>query len=117
MESVLDSVGPVQYHPRKTANTRPADAALILSARSFSRKLLRRESGASQHAIDRFFRGERIHPGTRKKLAEAVEKLRLGVDECVGDLSSTDPLPCPKPSRVAVYLLPKSLIRHWLSDL
>jgi hypothetical protein len=73
--SVLDNAGPIKYHPRKTANTRPADAALILRAGRFSKKLLRRESGASQHAIDRFFRGERIHPGTRTKLAQAVEQL------------------------------------------
>jgi hypothetical protein len=77
--SALENVGPVQYHPRRTANTRPADAALIQRARRFPRKLLRRESGASQHAIDRFFRGERIHPGTRKKLAQAVETLERGV--------------------------------------
>jgi hypothetical protein len=37
--------------------------------------LLKRESGVSQHAIDRFFRREKIHPATRKKLAEVVEKL------------------------------------------
>jgi hypothetical protein len=73
--SVLDNVGPVKYYPRKTANTRPADAALIQRASRFPKKLLRRESGASQHAIDRFFRGERIHPGTRKKLAKTVEEL------------------------------------------
>jgi hypothetical protein len=73
--SVLGNVGPVQYHPRKTTNTRPADAALIMRATRFSKKLLRRESGASQHAIDRFFRGERIHPATRKKLADAVSNL------------------------------------------
>jgi hypothetical protein len=73
--SVLDSVGSVRYHPRKTANTRPADAALILRAKHFSKKLLRRESGASQHAVDRFFRGERTHPATRKKLADTVHKL------------------------------------------
>jgi hypothetical protein len=29
----------------------------------------------SQHAIERFIRGERIHPSTRKKLADAVERL------------------------------------------
>ena len=73
--SVLDNVGPVQYHPRKTANTRPADAALVMRATRFSKKLLGRKSGASQHAIDRFLRGERIHPGTRKKLADAVADL------------------------------------------
>jgi len=71
----LDYSGPVKYHPRKTANTRPADAALIARASRFSKKLLKRESGVSQHAIDRFFRREKIHPATRKKLAEVVEKL------------------------------------------
>jgi hypothetical protein len=73
--SVLDNVGPVRYSPRKTANTRPADVALIQRASRFPKKLLRRKSGVSQHAIDRFLRGERIHPGTRKKLADAVDKL------------------------------------------
>jgi hypothetical protein len=73
--SMLDSGGPVKYHPHKTANTRPADAALILRASRFPKKLLRRESGASQHAIDRFFHGERIHPATRKKLSQTVEEL------------------------------------------
>ena len=73
--AVLENLGPVKYYPRKTANTRPADAALIQRANRFPKKLLRRESGVSQHAIDRFFRGERIHPGTRKKLAQTVEEL------------------------------------------
>jgi hypothetical protein len=45
----------------------------------FSKKLLRRKSGASQHAVDRFFRGERIHPDTRKKLAEWIETLEKEV--------------------------------------
>lgn len=73
--SVFDNVGPVQYHPRKTANTRPADAALIQRASRFSKKLLRRKSGVSQHAIDRFLIGGRVHPVTRKKLAQTVEGL------------------------------------------
>jgi hypothetical protein len=73
--SVLDSVGAVRYSRRKTANTRPADAALIQRASRFAKKLLPRESGVSQHAIDRFFDGERFHPATRKKLADAVAKL------------------------------------------
>ena len=73
--SVLENTGPIKYHRHQTANTRPADAALILRASRFSKKLLRRESGASQHAIDRFFRGQRIHPGTRKRVAQALEKL------------------------------------------
>jgi hypothetical protein len=73
--SVLDNAGPVRYSPRKTANTRPADAALIMRAKRFSKKLLRRKSGASQHAVDRFLDGKRIHPATRKKLAQTVEEL------------------------------------------
>ena len=72
---VLDNVGPVKYHPRKTANTRPADVALIQRARRFPKKLLRSKSRVSQHAIDRFLDGERTHPGTRQRLAQAVEKL------------------------------------------
>jgi hypothetical protein len=73
--SILDNVGPIRYHPRKTANHPSADAALIMRASRFSKKLLRPQSGASQHAVDRFFRGERIHPVTRKKLADAVTNL------------------------------------------
>jgi len=34
-----------------------------------------RESDVSQHAIERFLDGKRIHPATRKKLADAVDKL------------------------------------------
>jgi hypothetical protein len=41
--SVFDNAGPVKYHPHKTANTRPADAGLILRANRFSRNC----SGAS----------------------------------------------------------------------
>ena len=69
------ATGPIQYGVRKTANTRPADGALIQRASRFSKKLLRRESGVSQHAIDRFLDGERIHPGTRKRLEETVAEL------------------------------------------
>lgn len=61
--------------PRKTMNTCPADAGLIQRASRFPKKLLGRESGVSQHAIDRFLGGERIHPGMRKKLEQAVERL------------------------------------------
>jgi hypothetical protein len=47
----------------------------MMRATRFSKKLLRRKSGTSQHAVDRFIRGERIHPATRKKLADAVTNL------------------------------------------
>jgi hypothetical protein len=50
-------------------------AMRVFRLHRFPKKLLRREAGASQHAIDRFFRGERIHPATRKKLADAVNNL------------------------------------------
>ena len=46
----------------------------LLSIQFTSERLLLGIS-VSQHAINRFFRGERIHPGTRQKLAQAVEKL------------------------------------------
>jgi DNA-binding LacI/PurR family transcriptional regulator len=37
---------------------------------------LMRESGVSQHAIERFLDGEkRVHPATRLKIARAVERL------------------------------------------
>jgi hypothetical protein len=34
--------------------------------------------GASQHAIERFLDGDRIHPSTRARLARAAEKLERG---------------------------------------
>jgi hypothetical protein len=73
--SVLGSAGPIQYHRQQTAKTRAADAGLIVRARRFPLRKLMRESGASQHAIERFLHGDRIHPGTRARLARTVEKL------------------------------------------
>jgi len=67
-----------QILPTQNGEHTSADAALIKRASRFPKKLLRREAGASQHAIDRFFRGERIHPSTRKKLARTLEKLERG---------------------------------------
>ena len=49
--------------------------SLIQRASRFSKKLFRHESEVSQHAIDRFLDGKRIHPATRKKLAETVDRL------------------------------------------
>jgi DNA-binding LacI/PurR family transcriptional regulator len=34
-----------------------------------------RESGASQHSVERFLAGKHVHPSTRAKLAQAIEKL------------------------------------------
>jgi hypothetical protein len=73
--SVLENTGPIQYHRHQTAKTRAADAGLILRARRFPLRQLMRESRASQHAIERFLDGDRVHPATRARLARAVEKL------------------------------------------
>jgi hypothetical protein len=73
--SLLDGAGPLKYHQQQTAKTRSADAGLILRARGFALRKLMRESGASQHSVERFLQGERVHPATRAKLAQAVEKL------------------------------------------
>jgi hypothetical protein len=73
--SILGNTGPIQYHRQQTARTRAADAGLILRARRFSLRKLMRESGASQHAVTRFLRGERVHPATRARLEQALQKL------------------------------------------
>jgi hypothetical protein len=73
--SVLGNSGPMQYQRHQTAKTRAAEAGLILRARRFPLRQLMRESRASQHAIDRFLDGDRVHPATRARVARAVEKL------------------------------------------
>jgi len=73
--SVLENTGPIQYQRHQTAKTRAADAGLILRARRFPLRKLMRESGASQHSIERFLDGDRVHPTTRARLTKTVEKL------------------------------------------
>src|SRR6266576_2581647 len=73
--AILESSGPIRYGTGQKAKTRSADPTLIARARHFGVRQLMRESGASQHAIERFLHGDRIHPGTRARLASAVEKL------------------------------------------
>jgi hypothetical protein len=73
--SLLEISGPMKYHRAQTGKTRAADAGLILRARRFGIRPLMRESGASQHATERFLNGERVHPFTRARLARAVENL------------------------------------------
>ena len=73
--SLLEHSGPIRYGPRHRAKTRAADARSIEKARQFGLRQLMRESGASQHATERFLRGERVHPGTRAKLEAAVARL------------------------------------------
>jgi hypothetical protein len=73
--SLLENTGPIKYDRHQTAKTRAADAGLILRARRFPLRQLMRESGASQHAIERFLDGDRVHPATRDALERALEKL------------------------------------------
>lgn len=75
--SMLESSGPIRYGARQRAKTRPADVKLIERAKKYSKKALRRESGVSQHAVDRFCENEKVHPGTRAKLEKAVHELEL----------------------------------------
>jgi hypothetical protein len=73
--SALENSGPIKYQAGQTIKTRAADAGLILRARRYPLRHLMRQSGVSQHSVERFLQGERIHPGTRAKLAQVVEKL------------------------------------------
>jgi len=73
--AVLESDGPMRYGSGRKVKTRSADPLLIQKARRFGVRPLMRASGASQHATKRFLRGERVHPGTRARLEEAVNKL------------------------------------------
>jgi len=72
--SVLENTGPIRYHARRRAKTRPADPELVLIAAPFGVRPLMRESGASQHSVQRFLAGEPVHPATRARLERAVEK-------------------------------------------
>jgi hypothetical protein len=76
--SIPETRGPIQYAPRQTPKTRAADPGLIARANRFGLRELMRESGASQHPTERFLRGERVHPSTRAKLAQAIQKLEAG---------------------------------------
>jgi hypothetical protein len=73
--SMLESSGPIRYQSGRTTNTRSADARLILRAKRFGIRRLMRMSGVWQHAIERFLSGARVHPSTRTKLAQAIEKM------------------------------------------
>ena len=74
--AVLENKGPIRYGSgRRNAKTRSADPALIAKAKRYGLRRLMRESGVSQHATERYLRGERVHPATRLTLEEAVKKL------------------------------------------
>lgn len=73
--SMFESSGPIRYQPGQTTNTRAGDARLILRAKPFGIRRFMRTSKVSQHAIERFLSGARVHPSTRTRLAKAIEKL------------------------------------------
>ena len=73
--AVLGGEGPIRYGAGRQAKTRSAAPLLIQKARRYGLRLLMRESGTSQHATERFLGGERVHPSTRKKPADAVANL------------------------------------------
>jgi hypothetical protein len=83
--SVLENTGPIKYQSGQTVKTRAANAGLILRVKRLlgtklvSKRRFTRESGVSQHAVERFLSGERLHPSTRARLAQAVEKLEREV--------------------------------------
>ena len=73
--SLLEGSGPRKYQQGQTAKTRSADPRLILRARRLPFRKLMRESHTSQGALERFLAGGRVHPSTRTKLAEAIDRL------------------------------------------
>ena len=83
--SLLENSGPIRYQAGQTAKTRAADARLILRARRFPIRRLMRESGKSQHAVERFLSGARVHPPTREKMAQAIEKLEREIRDRQAD--------------------------------
>jgi hypothetical protein len=73
--SALESTGPIQYEPGRTAKTRGANPILILKAKRYGLRQLSRESGVHQHAIERFLKGKRVFSSTRVRIRKAVERL------------------------------------------
>jgi hypothetical protein len=79
--SVLENSGPIKYHARQRVKTRAADAGTIARARRFGLRQLMRESGRSQHPVQRFLDGDPVHPATRHSLEQAVHRLEKRTGE------------------------------------
>jgi hypothetical protein len=73
--SAVESGGPTTYQAHRTRNTHAANPGLILRAKRFQARLLTREADLSQHAVERFLAGGRVHPKTRASMMKAVLKL------------------------------------------
>lgn len=73
--SVVENSGPITYQAHRTHNTHAADPGLILRARRFPLRQLSRESGVSQHAVERFLDGGRVFPKTRARMMKTMLRL------------------------------------------
>lgn len=73
--AVLENKGAIQYGSGRKRKTRSADPGLVAKAKHYGLRQLMRESKASQHSVERFLDGGRVHPSTREKLKAAIERL------------------------------------------
>lgn len=73
--SAVENSGPVTYQPHRTQNTYAADSGIVLRAKRFPLRQIMRESGLSQHTVERFLRGGRVFPETREHMMKTVQKL------------------------------------------
>ena len=72
---VLEGAGPIRYGSGRNAKTRSADPVLIVRARLYGLRKLMRKGKTSQHSVERFLAGGRVHPQTRARLKLAIEDL------------------------------------------
>ena len=79
--SLLHDGGPIRYRPHGGGKTRAADSKLIHRVKQFPFRKLMRMAGVSQHALERFLSGARVHPSTRAKLAQAIDRLEQEIRE------------------------------------
>ncbi len=73
--AIFENKGPIRYGSGRASQTRSADPAVIAKARRYGLRQLMRESKASQHSVERFLVGGRVHPRTRARLKLAIEAL------------------------------------------
>jgi hypothetical protein len=72
--SVLENTGPIRYQSRQTIRTRAIEPGLQKRLSQFSLRQLV-QSGLSRDTVIKARRGERVHPDTRARLAQIMEKL------------------------------------------
>jgi hypothetical protein len=73
--SAVENSGPITYQAHRTQNTHAADPGIVLRAKRFPLRQIMRESGLSQHAVERFLDGGRVFPQTREEMMKTVWKL------------------------------------------